>query len=124
MTSERPSEAEIKCELLWKLCRRHGWKKQGVSREDLVTEALADTEQGRGRQLVGELLNEPYLKPKAADRYHVKNNPRAQAKAAFRLRDTCGYTDLQIESTLSRFQQAGGFEAFDRDEVLSDTSDW
>lgn len=56
----RLSESEIKCHLLWTVCRRHGWSTP-VKKEDLVTNALQTTEQGRGKQLVEELLDEPYI---------------------------------------------------------------
>lgn len=124
MTSGRPSESTLKCKLLWKLCRGHNWSKKGVDREGLVNLALQDTEQGRGKELVEDLLDEPYVAPTGENKYSVKNNPRAQARAAFRLRESCGYTEIQIEASLSRFNQAGGFNAFDRDDVFNDADEW
>lgn len=56
--------------------------------------------------------------------YSVKNNPDDQAKAAFRLRDTCEYTELQIETTLSRFEQAGGFDAYSPEDLLIEPKEW
>lgn len=123
MSPGRPSESEVKCKLLWKLCR-HNWDSDGIERDDLVLAALADAEQGRGRELVDELLDEPYVVPTGHDAFRVKNNPRAQARAAFRLRDTCGYSEIQLEAGLSRFRQAGGFDAFDREDVLESLDEW
>ncbi|GAB3036815.1 hypothetical protein GCM10025298_27840 [Natronobiforma cellulositropha] len=123
MNSARITDAEIKCELLWKICRRHGWSTP-IAQEDLVNLALDRTEQGRGKRLVTELLDEPYMQYQRGRGYRVANSPDAQAVAAFRLRETCQYTTLQIETTLSRFQQAGGFDAYDCEGVFDDCAQW
>lgn len=123
MSRDRASAAEIKCSLLWTLCRRHGWSTP-IPESDLVDFALQTTDQGRGKRLVAELLDEPYVGYQRGSGYSVKNSPDAQAKAAFRLRDTCHYTELQIEATLSRFQQAGGFDGYDRSDCFDDADSW
>lgn len=123
MSSERPSASDIKCALLWKICRRHGWSTP-VSKDDLVTQALRRSEQGRGKRLVDHLLDEPYIGYQRGRGYSVRNNPDDQATAAFRLRDTCQYTEVQIEASLSRFEQAGGFDAYDRSDVFDDGHGW
>ncbi len=123
MPSDRKPDSTVKCDLLWKLCRRHGWSTP-VPRDVLVNDALESTEQGRGKQLVAELLEEPYIAYQRGKGYSVENSPDAQAKAAFRLRETCGYSGIQIESTLSRFDQAGGFEAYDGDDVFDTGDGW
>lgn len=119
----RSSESEIKCSLLWKLCRRHGWSSP-VERQDLVSNALESVEQGRGKRLVDELLQESYIGHRNDMGYYVLNSPDRQAEAAYRLLETCKYSKLRIETTLSRFQQAGGFDAYSRDDVLGELDTW
>ncbi|MFC3960306.1 hypothetical protein [Halovivax cerinus] len=85
---------------------------------------MESSEQGRGKQLVAELVDEPYISYQRGTGYRIENSPDAQAYAAFRLRETCGYSTLQIESTLSRFEQAGGFDRYDRDAVFATDDEW
>lgn len=118
-----PAPSELKCRLLWKLCRKHGWGSP-VPRDDLVSWALPDSDQGRGREIVEDLLDEPYTGFQRGAGYSIRNDPDSQAQAAYRLRSECGYTTVQIEATLSRFQQAGGFESYDENDVLDPVSDW
>lgn len=113
----RQSESEIKCYLQWKLCRTHGWGSP-VPKEALVDLALDSVEQGRGKELIEDLIQEPYIEYQEGKGYQIKNSPDAQAKLAFHLEETCGYDRIQIEATLSRFKQAGGFDEYDRDEVF------
>jgi hypothetical protein len=92
----------------------------------LVDLALHSSDQGRGKELVQELFQEPYIKRKGANAYVLKNDPYSQAQAAYRLESVCGYTRLQIETTLSRFEQKGGFDYYDeqREEILDSLNDW
>lgn len=115
--------AELKCELLWKLCRKHGWGAP-IPERDLVDLALCSSDQGIGKRIVDELVREPYVEYRSGRGYSLKNDPDAQAQAAARLRSSCGYLDLQIEATLSRFRQAGGFDAYDGEKVRSKLEDW
>lgn len=117
------SASELKCKLLWKLCRKHGWGSP-VPRSRLVDLALQTSEQGRGKELVGELIEEPYIGYQDGRGYSVLNSPAAQAQAAYRLKSSCGYLEIQIEPTLSRFEQAGGFDAYDEAGVLATLNDW
>lgn len=117
------SDSEMKCSLLWKLCRKHRWGGP-ITKEGLVDLALKSSDQGRGKELVEELIREPHITRTRNDGYRVKNDPDSQAQAAYRLTTTCGYTEFQVESTLSRFEQAGGFSAYDREEVLSELGEW
>jgi len=117
------SKSKIKCSLLFKLSRRHGWGSP-VSREDLVDKALKSSDQGRGKSVVEELINEPYIGYQRGKGYCIKNDPDSQAQAAFRLVETCKYSQFRVESTLSRFKQAGGFDSYDRDTVLEGLNDW
>lgn len=123
MSPSRPTHTEIKCSLLWKLCRRHGWATP-IPKQQLVTVALEDTEQGRGKRLVEELLEEPYIEFQRGVGYTIKNDPDSQARAAFRLRETCSYSTLQIETTLSRFEQAGGFAQYVQPPHLESADTW
>lgn len=115
--------SEVKCALLWKLCRKHGWGAP-IPERDLVDLALRDSDQGIGKRVVEELVREPYVEYTRGRGYRLKNDPDAQAQAAVRLRTSCGYLALQIEATLSRFQQAGGFEAYDEETVRGTLDDW
>lgn len=120
------TDQEIKCSLLWKMTRRHDWSGP-VERDDLVREALRSTERGRGKEIVEELLDEPYITYRRHGKkegYGLKNNPDAQAQAAYRLLTTCDFSELQIEASLSRFKDAGGFGAYDRDDMLNDHDEW
>jgi hypothetical protein len=108
-----------KCQLLWKLCRKHGWGTP-VPKDVLVDLALKSSDQGRGKDIAEELVTEPYIGYQQNKGYSVKNDPDSQAKVAFLLVSECGYNKIQVEATLSRFKQAGGFDAYDEDEVLDD----
>ena len=115
-------ERRLKCRLLWKLARRHGWGLP-VEEETLVVSALAPAEQGRGWELVDDLRAEPYV-GRISGGFALKNDPDSQALAAVRLRETCGYSTLQIEATLSRFEQAGGFDAYQAGALARELSAW
>lgn len=117
------SRSQLKCELLWKLCRKHGWASP-LSEDALIGLALESADQGDGREVVGELVEEPYITYRRGEGYSVKNDPDVQAQAAYRLISVCGYLEIQVEPTLSRFEQAGGFDEYDKDEVLADLDDW
>lgn len=116
-------DGEIKCRLLWSLARRHGWASP-VDATTLVSSALPTAEQGMGRELLGALAREPYVDRVGESSYALRNDPDSQAVAAARLTDTCGYTTLQVEATLSRFAQAGGFSAYDRSRLREALPDW
>lgn len=117
------SRQHVLCKLLWKLCRGHGWA-GALSEDALVDLALESSSQGQARDLVEELIHEPYITFQNGKGYRVKNDPDSQAQAAARLKQSCGYTDIQIEPTLSRFEQAGGFDAYDMDTVSEQLDPW
>ena len=102
--------------------RRHGWGSP-VDEETLVTDALSPSEQGRGRAIVAALLEEPYVGREAGG-YVLRNDPDSQALAAVRLRESCGYSALQVEATLSRFEQARGFDAYAADDLARSLPSW
>lgn len=112
----------IRCRLLWKIARRHGWGSP-VPADALVRSALESSIQGERHDRVEELLEEPYV-GRDPDGYVLRNDRDSQALAAVRLRETCGYSTLQIEATLSRSQQAGGFDAYDESSLRRRLSDW
>lgn len=113
----------IKCRLLFKLARNHGWG-DPISTETLVNWALDGSEQGLGRQLAEDLRAESAISYSPGQGYSIKNDPDSQAQVACRLVRDCGYTRLQVESTLSRFRDAGGFAAYEMDSVYAALSDW
>lgn len=114
----------MKSELLWRLCRRHEWNKGFISAQALTDLALDDSEQGEGLNVVEELRSEPYITYQKNKGYRIKNNPDSQAEAAYRLQQVTVRTDLQIKSTLSRFEQAGAWSAYDKEEVLARLPEW
>lgn len=84
-----------------------------MSKKGLISLALDSSEQSIGRDVCDDLKHEPYIIFQRGRGFSIKNNPDDQARVAFFLRDTCGYTELQIEATLSRFEQKGGFDVYD-----------
>lgn len=117
------SDVVLRCSLLWTLCRKHRWGGP-ITKEGLVDLALESSDQGRGKEVVEDLVEEPYITLTRNNGYRVKNDPDSQAQAAYRLTTTCGYDEFRVEATLSRFDDAGGFSAYDREEVLSGLADW
>ena len=117
------SRTRLKCRLLWKLCRKHGWGSP-VPESVLIDLALGSSDQGEGATAVRELADEPYIRYREGRGYSVKNDPDAQAQAACRLVSTCEYLEIQVEPTLSRFEQAGGFDAYDEREIRAELADW
>lgn len=105
-------DTSIRCKILWKLSRMHTWS--GYIHEGDLLDAALDTEgHDLGREAIDQLKNEPFTVFQQGRGIHLKNDPDSQALVAFELRDVCDYTELQIEATLSRFSQAGGFERYD-----------
>lgn len=117
------SDARLKCRLLWTLSRNHGWASP-MSERAVVDRALASSDQGRGKEIVRDLAREPYVTYRRGRGYGLTNDPDAQAQAAYRLTDSCGYLEIQVEPTLSRFEQAGGFDEYERDAVLDELGEW
>lgn len=104
-------------ELLWKLARSHGWTKEYISSEDLGRDTLPKHLQGDVDELLEVLQQEPYITYHPSKGYQMKNDPDSQAQAAYRVHEQCGYSKLRAEATFSRFEDAGGFDAYDEDEI-------
>lgn len=117
------TDHRILCELLWKLSRRHTWANP-IQRDDLLRLALSRPDWPRGRALLDELVVEPYMEFDPARWYLVKNDPDSQALVAARLTRTCWYPELTVEATLSRFEQAGGFDEYDVEDLEARLGDW
>lgn len=117
------ADYRILCELLWKLSRKHTWANP-IQKDDLVRLALSRSDWPRGRKLLDELLGEPYMEFAPSRGYRVKNDPDSQALVAARLSRTCWYPELTVEATLSRFEQAGGFDAYDMENLLAGLGKW
>lgn len=103
MTTTRWSTTEIKCTILWRLARRHGWA-NWIPVDDLIT-AVPTHERGRARGITKELKSEPYI------RFHRKrgikiNNSKIDLLAD-ELHNICEYSEFRITATLSHF---GGFD--------------
>lgn len=117
------ADTRILCQLLWKLSRKHTWANP-IQEDDLVRLALSRPDWLRGRELLDELVFEPYLEFDPTRGYRVKNDPDSQALVAARLTRTCTYPQLTVEATLSRFKQAGGFDAYDVEKLLAKLGGW
>lgn len=117
------SPCQLKCNLLWALCRQHGWG-QSVSTERLLRYGLDSSQRGRGRILLHELVRESYIEYYPDSGYRIKNDPDSQALLASRLTVTCGVPGISVEATLSRFEQAGGFDAYDIETLYERLEDW
>lgn len=103
MGTGRYSPQEIRCAVLWRLARDHGWA-QWVP-EERLTRAVPSHERGRARRIVARLAREPIV------RHHPHRGLKLAHERidhlAHELRDRCGISEFRIESTLSHF---GGFE--------------
>lgn len=114
-------KSSVFCDMLFKMIRRHGWGSP-ISIKGLTDLALEDSQQGTGQQLAEDLVAKPYIKKVQRGKYAIPNDPDSQAQIAFILRENCEYSELRLEATLSRFNQAGGFDAYEQDEVLDGLS--
>lgn len=117
------SSCQLKCDLLWALCREHAWGRT-LSTQRLLRYGLPPGQRERGRNLLDELLRESYIEYYPNKGYRLKNDPDSQALLASRLTETCGLPAMSVEATLSRFQQAGGFDAYDRQELVAELEAW
>lgn len=106
----------LKCRLIFRLCRRHTWGSP-IPQDRLLRLSMRRNEFPLGREICEELKYEPYVTFRHGGGFGIKNDPTAQARVAWFLRERCGYTELQIEATLSRFAQAGGFSVFEHPET-------
>lgn len=94
---------EIRCAILWRLARRHGWA-TWIPVDDLVA-AVPTHERGRAKTVAEGLKHEPYVAYRRKRGLKI-DHPKIDALAAL-LRDECGYSEFRIEATLSHFD---GFE--------------
>lgn len=122
-TAVDSTDSSILCQLLWKLSRKHTWVRP-IQKDSLVRLALSRPDWPRGRELLDELVVEPYMEFDPARGYRVKNDPDSQALVAVRLTRTCAYPELTVEATLSRFVQAGGFDAYDVEKLQAELDAW
>ena len=109
---ENDDGAGLRCRLLWKLSRGHRWGSP-VPQRELVENALDAEDVQQGYEICDDLPDEPYIQVGRGGRLGVQNDPDSQAQLAFVLRDQCGFSELRIEATLSRFEQKGGFDYYD-----------
>lgn len=94
---------EIRCQLLWRLVREHGWSKW-VAEDHLVNRALPNSDIGRGRRICKALRDEPYIIWQRGRGYRIKGLPEQEILAR-ELRDQCAFTEFQIISSLSHFDE-------------------
>lgn len=103
MTDSRWSETEIRCAMLWRLVRSHGWA-NWIPGDDLIR-AVPSHERGRARDVADDLRGEPYVRHHGNRGFKIDNSH--VDTLAEELRDDCGYGEFRIEATLSHF---GGFD--------------
>jgi hypothetical protein len=101
MTTDRWSDVEIKCAMLWQLTRSHGWA--NWIHADALIKALTRTRPAR--YITDEMKREPYIKFYQNRGFKI-NNSQIDILAE-ELRDACGYSEFRITTTLSHF---GGFD--------------
>lgn len=102
MGSDRYSVTDIRCALLWRLARNHGWA-QWIPDERLIR-AVPSHERGRARDAIAQLADEPFIHRHPHRGIRIAH--RNIGLLACELRDDCGISEFRIESTLSHF---GGF---------------
>jgi len=103
MAGGRQSDEDIRCALLWRLVREHGWA--GPIPEAVLIRSVASHERGRARDVLDELVDETYIVGDSQRGYRM-NHDRAD-EIAYELRDTCGFPEFDIEVYFSHF---GGFD--------------
>lgn len=106
MTSGRWTDSEIRCGLMWRLTRGHGWG-DWKEAEDLLG-AVPTHERGTAREILRDLRTEPFVLYQRGNGYKINHD--AIEQLAIYLRDECGYSEFRIEATLSHFD---GFESDD-----------
>lgn len=100
MGSTHPSTQEIECRLLWRLARTHGWSKK-ISVRALVAQCNFPDEQKAREICKQKVAKKDYVGyHQAMDLIWLKV-PHDQL--AYDLRDCCDYSELRIESMLSKF---------------------
>lgn len=100
MTNGRASDAEIRCQLLFSLSRKHGWG--GWVPEADVIRTLPKSEHGRARrEILPELRDSPLVIHQRDRGYKINHD--SLSDLAHELRDDCEYSELRIEATLSHF---------------------
>lgn len=106
-TKEREMESnggtvrDIECALLWKLARTHGWS-EDVSVPELAGEANVQDEQEAREVARNRLANRSYIGYHPGhDRIWLQAPP--DDDVCYRLRDVCGFSELQIEATFDSY---------------------
>jgi hypothetical protein len=110
MGSSSRSDADIECLMKWKLCRRHGWS-QSISKRDLAKATVGSNSSDipRAERIADGLKKKPYVIYQRQRGFSLKGMPEIE-RLAYELRDQCSYTEFQIETTVSPFERAGGFD--------------
>lgn len=103
MANGRWSFEEIRCVMLWRLARNHGWA-TWTPEEDL-TRAVPSHERGRARSIADSLRGERLVTHHPSRGFKISHEEIE--RLARLLRDVCGISEFQIEATLSHFR---GFE--------------
>ena len=97
---------EIECALTWELARNHGWSLR-VAVKDLVSDANVLNEQ-EGRRVARDILpDRPFIGYHQGKDEIWLQNPHS-TDAAYFVRDTCAYLEIQIEATFDSY-----FDGFD-----------
>lgn len=105
MSGSPTAPGQIECVLLWKLARWHGWSSR-VDVQVLASNANVANEKQARDVARNQLASRDFIGyHSGTDEIWLKSPPLDEA-CQF-LRDKCGYTKLQIETTFG--DQFGGF---------------
>lgn len=103
MTDKRHSRREIRCAMLWRLARSHGWARWIP--EERIIRSVPSHERGRARELIDGLGQEAYVHHHPGRGLRIAH--QGIDRLARELRDACDISEFHIETTLSHF---AGFE--------------
>lgn len=107
-------------ELLWTISRSHEWTNSWIDEDAIARDGLATHMRGDVTSILLPLREEPYIEYHSSKGYRIKNDPDSQAQAAFRCREILEHSELRIEATFSRFDDVGGFDEYDKKDVIDD----
>lgn len=101
MGDNGPPLCATECALLWKLARTHGWSRV-ADVHDLVADANVDDE-AAARDIARNRLAERTFIGFHQGRDEIWLEGPPPVEVFYRLRDDCGFTELQIEATFSSY---------------------
>lgn len=92
---------DIECSLLWQLARSHGWSST-IGVHELVSNANVQDEK-RGREIARDELSQREFVGYHPGKDEIWLDPPPTQDLAEFLVEKCGYTRLQVETTLDSY---------------------